>query len=81
MHTDIEQKAREVLEEIRPAIQMDGGDVSFVSYNAADQTITVKMSGACQGCAMSEITLKQGIQKMIQERLPEIKEVITEDEL
>ncbi len=67
---------RDVLEEIRPAIQMDGGDVELVDYDVETKIVTVKLSGACHGCPMSEITLKQGIEQMMKERLPEIREVI-----
>ena len=79
---EMEQKLRDLLErEIRPAVQMDCGDVEFVSYEPVKRVVTVRMSGACQGCPMSEITLKQGIQNMFQEKFPEILEVVTVDEV
>ena len=79
--TDLVSKIQAVLDELRPAIQMDGGDVSFVNYDAATRVVTIALHGACQGCPMSEITLKQGIAQTIQDRLPEVADVVTESEV
>ena len=75
---NLETKIRQVLESIRPMIQLDGGDVDFVSYDTEKNVLLVRLSGACQGCPMSEITLKQGIEQMIKDKLPQVKEVVTE---
>ena len=66
-----------VLEEIRPAIQMDGGDVEFVSLDDAGK-VTVRLSGACTGCAMSQLTLKQGIENLLLSRLDGVTSVEAE---
>lgn len=63
--------------EIRPAVQSDGGDVELIDFN--DGIVTLKMSGACIGCAMSFYTLKLGIEQRLQQHFPEIKEVIAID--
>jgi Fe-S cluster biogenesis protein NfuA len=63
-----------LLEEIRPAIQMDGGDVELVDV-AGDGRVTVRLLGACTGCEMSQMTLKQGIENLLVNRIPGITSV------
>ena len=66
-------KVKEVLNEIRPSLQADGGDVELVEIE--EGIVKVKLKGACHGCPMSTMTLKTGIEKYLKERLPEIKAV------
>ena len=66
----MKEKIEAVLEEIRPALQADGGDVEFIDYN--DGIVTVRMQGACGSCPMSIMTLKQGIEARMKERIPEV---------
>jgi len=63
-----------VLEEIRPAIQMDGGDVELVDIEPGGRVI-VRLLGACTGCAMSQMTLKQGIENLLMTRIAGITSV------
>ncbi len=70
-------KIQEGLEEMRPNVQMDGGDIQFVSYK--DGIVSVKLLGACVGCPLSMYTLKMGIEENLKERIPEIVEVIAVD--
>jgi len=70
------EKIKKQLEKIRPYIQMDGGDVKFVSYDNKTGLLTIKLQGACVGCPMSQITLQEGIGKTIKEEIPEVKEVL-----
>jgi Fe-S cluster biogenesis protein NfuA len=70
---------QELIEEIRPAIQMDGGDVAFVDLDEAGK-VTVRLSGACTGCAMSQLTLKQGIENLLVSRLDGVTSVEAETE-
>lgn len=63
-----ELEVRALLEEIRPAIQMDGGDVEFVSLDAEGR-VMVRLLGACTGCHMSQLTLKQGIENLMISRV------------
>jgi len=70
----MKEKVETVLEEIRPALQADGGDVELV--NVTEGVVEVRLKGACSGCPMSTMTLKQGIERLLKERLPEVKEVI-----
>ncbi len=70
----MKERVEAVLEEIRPALQADGGDVELV--NVTEGVVKVRLKGACSGCPMSTMTLKQGIERLLKERLPEVKEVI-----
>ena len=62
------------LEQIRPALQADGGDVKLV--DVSDGIVKLQLTGACSGCPMSTMTLKMGIERVLKEQLPEIKEVV-----
>ncbi len=68
-------KVKAVLEEIRPALQADGGDLELVEVTG-DGVVKVKLVGACGTCPMSQMTLKVGIEKRLKEKLPEVKEVV-----
>jgi len=59
---------------IRPALQADGGDVELVEVN--DGVVSVRLKGACGGCPMATMTLKNGIEKILKEQVPEVKEVV-----
>ena len=63
-----------VLDQIRPALVADGGDVQLVDVK--EGVVTVKLIGACGGCAMATMTLRHGIERMLKEQVPEVKEVI-----
>ena len=74
--TDVVKKIKSILnEDIRPVVAMDGGDIVFDKYE--NNILYLHMQGACSGCPSSEITLKEGVQKRLQELIPEIKEVIS----
>ena len=73
----MKEEVEKVLDQIRPSIQLDGGDVEFVEYNEKTGVVSVRMQGACVGCPMSQITLKAGIESMLQKEVPEVKEVIS----
>ena len=70
----MQERVKEVLEKIRPSLMRDGGDVELIEVN--DGTVKVKLTGACAGCPMSTITLKMGIEKILKQEIPEIKEVV-----
>ncbi|MCB5231292.1 MAG: NifU family protein [Candidatus Cloacimonas sp.] len=69
------EKVEEVLGLIRPAIQADGGDVELVKIRE-DNVIEVRLTGACGTCPMATYTLKAGVERILKERIPEVKEVI-----
>lgn len=64
-----------VLDLIRPSLQADGGDVSLVDV-AEDGTVTVELEGACKGCPMSQMTLANGVERILKERIPEVTRVV-----
>ena len=68
-------KVMAVLDEIRPALQADGGDMELVEVTE-DGVVKLRLVGACGTCPMSQMTLKMGIEKRLKEKLPEIKEVV-----
>ncbi len=67
-------KVEEVLNKIRPSLVADGGNVELV--DVSDSTVKLKLTGACAGCPMSTITLKMGIEQVLKQEIPEIKEVV-----
>jgi len=72
----IAEKIKKSLEEIRPYLAMDGGNVEFVDFDVESGVLKVKMMGACAHCPMSQTTLKEGIGRTIKEAIKEVKEVI-----
>ncbi len=69
------EKVETALEKIRPALQADGGDVSLIAVEE-DGTVKVQLTGACGSCPMSTMTLKQGIERLLKEQVPGVKEVL-----
>jgi len=72
----MKEQVEKVLEKIRPALQKDGGDVELVDVTP-DGVVKVRLTGACQGCPMSSITLKQGIERVLKQEIETIKEVVS----
>jgi Fe-S cluster biogenesis protein NfuA len=73
--TEIEKKIVEILDrEVRPAVAMDGGDITFEKFE--DGYVYVKMQGSCSGCPSSLMTLKMGVETRLKEAVPEVQEVI-----
>ena len=71
----MKEKVEAVLDKIRPSLEADGGNVELVSVE--DGIVTVKLVGACAGCPMSTMTLKNGIERILKQELPEVKEVVS----
>jgi Fe-S cluster biogenesis protein NfuA len=69
------EKVEEALNKVRPVLQADGGDVELVEVK--DEVVKVRLTGACGGCPMSQMTLKMGIERHLKSEIPEIKEVIS----
>ena len=65
------------IDEIRPALHMDGGDCEIVDIDEAGGVVSIRLVGACGGCAMSTLTLKQGIERILKERVPTVRQVDT----
>ncbi len=70
----VEDQVRGALELIRPGIQMDGGDIRLESV--VGNTVTVQLLGTCESCPISPVTLKQGVERILRERVPGITRVV-----
>ena len=73
MSETIEKKVQKALAEIKPRIQADGGDIELVAIE--NGTVKVRLQGACSGCPMAALTLKQGVERFIKAKVPEIQSV------
>ncbi len=71
----MEEKVRAALETIRPFLQEDGGDVELVGVDE-DGTVRVKLTGACGGCPMAQMTLQSGVERVVKEQVPEVTQVV-----
>jgi len=69
----MEEKVKEAIDELRPFLMNDGGNIELVKIE--DGIVYVAFQGACVGCAIRDVTLTEGVEKMIKEKVPEIKEV------
>jgi Fe-S cluster biogenesis protein NfuA len=69
------ENIEKILEQIRPSLQTDGGNVELVGVK--DGIVSVRLTGACGGCPMATITLKAGIERILKSKLPEVKEVVS----
>ena len=72
--SDLKQKIENALEEIRPFLKNDGGDISLVEIN--DKIVKVKFEGACTSCSVNQMTLKTGVEMTIKKHAPEIQSVV-----
>ena len=72
----MKEQVEKIIQKIRPQLQMDGGDIELVDVTP-DGVVKVRLKGACGTCPMSMMTLKMGVERVIKQELPEIKEVVT----
>jgi Fe-S cluster biogenesis protein NfuA len=71
----LEQQVQAALEELRPALQMDGGDVEMIGF--ADGVVQVRLLGACGGCPMATMTLVGFVEERLKQRVPEVRQVVS----
>jgi Fe-S cluster biogenesis protein NfuA len=71
----LKEKVEDALKEVRPMLEADGGNVELISVTD-DGKVTLKLTGACGSCPMSQMTLKMGVERIIKKKVPEIKEVV-----
>jgi len=71
----MEERVKAALDKIRPSLEADGGDVKLIEVK--DGVVKVKLTGACAGCPMSQMTLKNGIERILKREVPEIKSVVS----
>ncbi|MCF7858044.1 MAG: NifU family protein [Candidatus Cloacimonetes bacterium] len=69
-------KVQKVLDKVRPSLQADGGDCELINITK-DNIVEVKLKGACGSCPMATLTLKAGIERVLKEEIPQIKEVVS----
>ena len=70
----LEEQVKEVIQEIRPHLQMDGGDIEFVAMEG--NKVKVRLKGACATCPSAQMTLQMGVERILKQRIPEIEGVI-----
>jgi Fe-S cluster biogenesis protein NfuA len=70
----LKEKVENTLNNVRPSLQADGGDVELIDIDD-DGVVKVALKGACAGCAMSQMTLKMGIEKILKQNIPEVSSV------
>ena len=70
------ERIQAALDEIRPALQFDGGDAELVDFSPGTGVVQLRLHGACNGCGMSTVTLQAGIERILKERVPEITAVV-----
>ena len=71
----MEENIKLALENIRPFLQRDGGDVELIDLHEKGGILKVRLQGACAGCPMSQMTLRKGIEKLLKQEIPEVKSV------
>ena len=72
----VEHQIMEILEQIRPALHADGGDVEFLGFEASEGIVHLRLMGACESCPISMLTLKDGIERRMRSTVPEVTEVM-----
>jgi Fe-S cluster biogenesis protein NfuA len=72
----MKEEVQKAIDLVRPSLQADGGDVELVDVSN-DGVVKVRLTGACHGCPMSQMTLKMGIEKIIKQKVPSVKEVVS----
>jgi Fe-S cluster biogenesis protein NfuA len=72
---EMRENIEKALEKIRPALRADGGDIELI--DVVDGVVKVRLTGACGGCPMSQMTLKMGVEKVLKQQVPEVKSVET----
>ena len=72
----MKEKVEAVLAQVRPALQADGGDVELIEVSETGGVVKLKLKGACSGCPMATMTLHNGIERLLKERIPEVQEVV-----
>lgn len=70
------KKIEEILNSIRPYLNMDGGDIEFIKYDTKEKIVYIKLSGACQACMFVDETIQNGIYETLKAEIPEIEKVI-----
>ncbi len=75
----MEEKVKKAIEELRKFLQADGGDIEFVGIDEGSGEVRVRLTGACKGCPMAQVTLQQGVETRLKEQVPGVKKVTAAD--
>ena len=73
MSETLETRVKKALEEVKPQLQADGGDIEYMGFD--NGVVKVKLQGSCSGCPMSAMTLQWGVENFLKKRIPEVKKV------
>lgn len=73
---NLKERVEKALDEIRPFLQSDGGDISLVEINNEDKIVKIRLEGTCVNCSINQMTLKSGVEMTIKKYAPEIEKVI-----
>ena len=76
----MKEEVLKILDEMRPALQADGGDIELIDVDEKEGIVKVKFQGACSGCGISDLTLYQGIGEELKKRVPGFKEIVPIEE-
>ncbi len=74
--TTVVDQVKGVIEQVRPLLQADGGDIEFVAMDEATGVVSVRLQGACRGCPSAAMTLKMGVERHLKEKVPQVTEVV-----
>ncbi len=72
----VTERVQGVIDQIRPLLQADGGDIELVGVDEETQVVSVRLQGACKGCPGAAMTLKMGVERHLREKVPEVSEVV-----
>jgi Fe-S cluster biogenesis protein NfuA len=72
----VQQKVQDVVDQIRPMLQADGGDIELVGFDENTGVVSVRLQGACKGCPGAAMTLKMGVERHMKQQVPEVTEVV-----
>ena len=72
----MKERVQSVLDKVRPNLQADGGDVELMGIEEEEGVVQVRLTGACRGCPMSQLTLQMGIERILKQDIPEVKKVV-----
>ena len=73
--SDIENRIKQSLDNIRPYLQADGGDVEFVNWDGESGVVYLQLTGMCAGCPMAQVTLKENVEAVLKKEVPEVEKV------
>ena len=74
--SSVTQQVQDVIGQVRPLLQADGGDIELAGVDESTGVVSVRLQGACKGCPGAAMTLKMGVERHLREKVPQVKEVV-----